>query len=194
MTLAINKPTNHPPLPETVLSRLADLGIVPQEGRKEFSDFIINRLLPDLPFAVEDRKAIRREMKRLGQASGRGRPKGNDPVLNQLAGGLLHIAERTGGRYTYTKSSGTGTLIDAILLLAPYVNYGVVIDPAPSTLQRIKTARAKKNKEDRARLKTQLLRIGLSEPAIQATLERQMGPVKSLREIRTQSRTVKSIK
>jgi hypothetical protein len=75
------------------------------------------------------------------------------------------------------------------------MNYGVVtIDPAPSTLQRIKTARAKKNKEDRARLKTQLLRIGLSESAMQATLERQMGPVKSLREIRTQSRTVKSIK
>jgi hypothetical protein len=111
MTLATNKPTNHPPLPQKVLSQLADLGIVPQEGREEFSDFIFNTLLPDLQFAVEDRKAIRRQMKRLGQASGRGRPKGSDPVLSQLVGGLLHIAERTGGRFTYTKSSGTGTLL-----------------------------------------------------------------------------------
>jgi len=45
MTLATNKPTNHPPLPEKVLSQLADLARVPQERRKEFSDYMINALL-----------------------------------------------------------------------------------------------------------------------------------------------------
>jgi hypothetical protein len=197
MAPSINSSANSRIPTDEELSRLADLARVPHEARKKFSDFIANTLLPDLQFAVEDRKSIHRQMKRLGQMSGPGRPKGrvNDLTLGRLVRDLLHIAERTGGRFTYTKSSDTGTLIDAILLLAPYMKYGVVVNPpAASTLQRIKTARAEKNKEDRARLKTQLLRIGLSESAIQATLERQMGPVKSLREIRAQSRAIKPIK
>ena len=193
MTSATNRPNNYLPLPEAVLSQLADLAIVPREARKEFLDFILNTLLPDLQFAVEDRKLIGRHMKRLGKVSGRGRPKGriNDLVLGQLVGGLQHIAERTGGRFTLTKSSGAGTLIDAIQLLAPYLP---VNPPALSTLQRIKTKLAKKNKEDRAYLKDRLSRILTSETAIQANLARFMGPVKSLREIRSQRRTVKTMK
>jgi hypothetical protein len=175
MASAANRPSNNLPLPEALLSQLADLANVPQEAREEFSDFIVNRLLPDLPFAVEDRKLVGRHMKRPGQTSGPGRPKGrvNDLVVGQLVGGLLHIAERTGGRFTFTKSSGTGSLIDAIQLLAPCVP---VNQPASSTLQRIKTRRTKKNKEDRAHLKGQLSRILTSQTAIEANLERFMGP------------------
>jgi hypothetical protein len=76
MASAANRPSNNLPLPEALLSQLADLANVPQEAREEFSDFIVNRLLPDLPFAVEDRKLVGRHMKRLGQTSGPGRPKG----------------------------------------------------------------------------------------------------------------------
>jgi len=194
-------PTNNSPANSRIptdeeLSRLADLACVPQEARKEFSDFICDTLLPDLQFVVEDRNLTRRHMKRLGQVSGPGRPKArvNDLVLGQLVGDLRHIAERTGGRLTFTKSSGTGTLIDAIVLLEPYIPSGVRIPPAHSTLQRIKTVHAKKNKQDRARLKDQLSRIVTSETAIEANLARFMGPVKSLREIRAQSRAVKPIK
>jgi len=70
MTSATNRPNNYLPLPEAVLSQLADLAIVPREARKEFLDFILNTLLPDLQFAVEDRKLIGRHMKRLGKVSG----------------------------------------------------------------------------------------------------------------------------
>ena len=86
MAPTISSPTRHLPLPDKVCSQLVDLAHVPQEARKEFLDFIVNTLLPDLQFAVEDRKLIRRRMKRLGQASGPGRPKGrvNDLVLGQL--------------------------------------------------------------------------------------------------------------
>jgi hypothetical protein len=184
------RPNNNRPLPQAVLSQLANLAIVPQEVRKEFSDFIVNKLLPDLQFAVADRKLIGSHLKRLRHVSGPGRPKGrgNDLLLGRLVRDLLYIAERMGGRFTFTKSSGTGSLIDAIQLLAPYVP---VNSPASSTLQRIKTNRAKKNKQDRAHLKDQLSRILTSEAAIQANLARFMGPVKSLREIRAQRRTVK---
>jgi hypothetical protein len=44
-----SKTTNYQPLPEEVLSKLADLACVPLEARKEFSDLIINDLL-DLHF------------------------------------------------------------------------------------------------------------------------------------------------
>jgi hypothetical protein len=187
----INSPANSRIPTDEELSRLADLACLPQEARKEFSDFICNTLLPDLQFVAEDRKLIRHHMKRLGQVSGPGRPKGrvNDLILGQLVRDLLHITERAGGRLTFTKESGTGTLIDAIALLAPYMPSGVVIrSPAHSTLQRIKTAHGKKNKQDRARLKDQLSRIVTSETAIEANLARFMGPVKSLREIRAKSR------
>jgi hypothetical protein len=55
-----SKTTNYQPLPEEVLSTLADLACVPLEGRKEFSDSIINDLL-DLHFISKqphDKKAV----------------------------------------------------------------------------------------------------------------------------------------
>jgi len=45
MASETNNPTSYLPLPNGVLSQLADLARVPQERRKEFSDFIINDLL-----------------------------------------------------------------------------------------------------------------------------------------------------
>jgi hypothetical protein len=65
-----------------------------------------------------------------------------DMAFREFVRLLLVAAAESGGRLALDKNRGTGSLIEAIEMLAPYLPNGVVPKPlSPSTLQRIKTNR-----------------------------------------------------
>jgi len=80
----------------------------------------------------------------------RGRPqrvlllyyKGPKP-LPDLTLNLLLDVRAAGGRLTFDKNSGTGTLAEALALLRPYVQPGIIPNKLPTTLARIKALDAK---------------------------------------------------
>jgi hypothetical protein len=63
-----------------------------------------------------------------------------DQMLRELVFGLLYAAAETGGRLTFDKNSGSGTLSQALDLLRDYLPKGLVPEPLRySTIQRLKT-------------------------------------------------------
>jgi hypothetical protein len=224
MAPSINSPANSRIPTDEELSRLADLACVPEEARREFSDFIVNRLLRDfhvlgeghhhdqaaVTLAVKAARLLKLKIAKLDlkdrenlversleeeinlfleravgaheflrqrQVSRRGRP--SDTVKNrglrQFVWNLHFIAERLGGRFTFTESTETGTLIKAIELLRPYTPPGVVPPVLPiSTIGTWKNKASAKNKRDRARMEKQLSLI-LNPEAVEATLVKHMG-------------------
>ena len=77
-----------------------------------------------------------------GRRRQRGEPPGKlkHPLFQHFVCALLITTRRSGGRFTLEKNIRTGTLIDAIKLLTPYLPEGVVPKRLPSsTLQRLKT-------------------------------------------------------
>ena len=117
------------------------------------------------------------EFLRRGLVGRRGRPfgTGKNREFRPFVLNLLFIAERLGGRFTFTKSSGTGKLIKAIELLRPYAPPGVVPRVLPrSTIGTWKNEASTKNKKDRAKMEKGLSRI-LNPEAIEATLVKYMG-------------------
>jgi hypothetical protein len=75
-----------------------------------------------------------------------GRRKGavGDVMFNQLVHDILCAATENGGDLTIDKNIQTGTLVDALNTLRPYLPKGVVPNALPfSTLQKIKTAHGK---------------------------------------------------
>ena len=63
-----------------------------------------------------------------------------DATFQNLVTHLLVDAETTGGKLTYAKASGRGTLIEALDVLTPHLPKGVVPSPLPlGTIQKIKT-------------------------------------------------------
>jgi hypothetical protein len=64
--------------------------------------------------------------------------KGPKPLPDFTLNLLLDV-RAAGGQLTFDKNSGTGTLVEALALLRPYVRPGIIPNKLPSTLARIKT-------------------------------------------------------
>jgi hypothetical protein len=62
-----------------------------------------------------------------------------DQMLRELVFDLLSAASDTGGRFTFNKNSGGGTLADALNRLRQHLPKGLVPDPLPATtIQRLR--------------------------------------------------------
>jgi hypothetical protein len=132
-----------------MFQRLADLARIPQGTRREFSGDVVVLVIDvweakaaPLSSAIA---AARLRKLALGQEDPlepRPRSTGGRPVkdltFRVFVQELLCAAELNGGRFTLSKSYGSGTLIEAIEMLRPHLPDGFVKRLVPSTLQYIR--------------------------------------------------------
>jgi len=95
-------------------------------------------------FVVGGSEPIRPQPHRRGRRSGtvKNRP------FQIFVRGLFLAAETAGGRYTLEKNIGTGSVLEAIEILTPYLPDGFLPKYSFSTLQRIKSGLPKRRNDD----------------------------------------------